>query len=645
VEGSPSLFMGKQDELRRLAVELEAAEAKLRVLTKQLPMVMWTVDRELRFTSSLGAGLDKLGRSPNEVSNLGMTLYDYFGTEDSEMEPIHQHLLALQGESGTYEFRWLGRLFQTRVEPLRDNRGEITGAIGVALDVTEQAEAERALASSEQRYRELAENAADIIYSHDLAGNLTSVNRAAERITGYSVEELQGMNISQLLGPEDLEVALHHLAEGLGGKPSSTFELGIVTKDGRTIPHEVRARLIFENGKPVGAHGVARDIAERKQLEEQLRQAQKMEAVGTLAGGLAHDFNNVLTGILGYTDLLRLHARPGDLAYEAADIIESAAERAAELTGQLLGFARRGKHQNVPVNVHETLRELAVFLRRTIPTSIVLREEFASSPVWISGDPNQIYQAFLNLALNARDAMSVSGVLTFRTEITGGREPQACISVIDTGVGIPPENRSRIFDPFFTTKSPDAGTGMGLPMVYGIVRNHGGTVEVESEPGLGATFRITLPLAAAPEAPAAPAERASVATPGSGRILVVDDDDMVCQVLALMLRNLGYEVESLTDPHAAVERYRTVGSTFALVIIDMVMPKMGGRECFHALRAINPRVKAILTTGYAQDGEAQEALDEGIVEFLRKPCGLSELAETVARALGESNPQNLVTPN
>lgn len=613
---------------------LRDAETKLRVLIEQLPALLWTTDRELKFTSSLGAGLSNIGRRPNDVSELGLTLYDYLGTQDRDSETIQRHLRALAGESSTYETRWLGRVFRVHVEPLRNAAEEITGTIGVALDTTERSEAERALSASEQRYCDLVGNADDIIYSHDLDGNLTSVNRAAERITGYTRQEIEGMNVRKFLAPEYLERALHNLSEKLGGQPPAPFELALIAKDGRQIPVEISSRLQFEDGRPAGVQGVARDITIRRHLEEQLRHSQKMEAVGELAAGLAHDFNNVLTSILGYTDLLRLQAQPGDLAYEAAEVIETAGERAAELTGQLLGFARRGKHQNVPVDLHRTLRELIILLRRTIPASIVISEQFDPLPVWIRGDPDQLHQVFLNLALNARDAMPGGGSLTFRTEASGppaSPQPAVRILVSDTGTGISREDQARIFDPFFAAKPQDAG--MALPMVYGIVKNHGGTIEVESEPDRGATFQITLPLNAPPEAPPKPRGLDRKAAPGSGHILVVDDDELVCRALAVMLRSLGHEVESFTDPLAAVERYRNVSAAVGLVILDMVMPGMGGKECFRALRAVNPDVKAILTSGYAEDGAAQEALDEGIDGFLRKPCGLTELEEAVTRAL------------
>ncbi len=395
-----------------------------------------------------------------------------------------------------------------------------------------------------------------------------------------------------------------------------------------------------------------REIAEHKQaeeekskLEERLRQGQKMEAIGTLASGIAHDFNNLLTGILGYSSMLKLLAQPGDDVLEAAEAIGRAATRAAEFTKQILGFARRGKLQNTPVDVHHVIGDVAGILGRTIDKKIgIALSLHAESPV-VTGDPSQLQQVVMNLAVNARDAMPTGGEIIFATEAVDLDEeycrdhPHASpgryllVSVTDTGTGIPEEVRHRVFEPFFTTKGPGEGTGMGLAMAYGIVKNHDGFIEVYSEVGRGTTVKVYLPLCgeaiARDEGP-----RLAAPIPGGGRILVVDDEEVVREVVERMLGCLGYEVACVHNGREAADHYGKHGPDIDLVILDMTMPVMDGGECFRALKGLDPEVKALLSTGHALNGTAQRLLDEGMLGFVQKPYVLAQLSEAVARALG-----------
>ena len=381
---------------------------------------------------------------------------------------------------------------------------------------------------------------------------------------------------------------------------------------------------------------------EKSSLEEQLIQSQKMEAVGTLAGGIAHDFNNLLTGILGYADLLGSGNLSTDQTQKAALVIERAARRAAELTQQLLGFARKGKYQNVAVDLHATIREVTTLFKRTFEKSITICTTLSSESTYIMGDPVQIQQVILNLAVNARDAMPHGGLLTFETsrvilesdpgdgrDHTSPRE-YVRLAVTDTGCGIPEEVQSRIFEPFFTTKEPGKGTGMGLSMVYGIVKNHGGSICVSSSPAQGSRFEVLLPAAqGCEEAPRRPKQALS----GSARLLLVDDEEVVRNVASTILERLGYEVITARDGAEAVEIYRRERPHIDLVILDMAMPRMGGRDCFMALRAIDPQVRAILSTGYALDEATQRVLDEGMRGFAQKPYVSDDLASAVEAAL------------
>lgn len=511
-------------------------------------------------------------------------------------------------------------------------------------DITQQRQAEDDLRDSQFQYRELMENANDVVYVHDLKGKLLSLNRAAERLTGYSRNESLGMRIFEVVAPEQRELAVNMIDRKLGGGGPTTYEIEIVSKDGRRVLLEVSSRLLFRDGKPFAVQGIGRDITERRQMEERLRESQKLEAIGVLAGGVAHDFNNLLTGILGYTTLLKAEAVPPERFGEAVDVIQRAAERAAQLTSQLLGFARRGKQQTVAVDLHETLNEVVGLLDRTIDKRITIRKHFEAADHFILGDPGQMQQVFLNLALNARDAMPEGGELRFFTRSCesahAGAEfehllppgPLVQVSVSDTGAGMSKEVQERIFEPFFTTKEPSKGTGMGLAMVYGIVRNHSGTIRVESECGKGSTFHLSFPM----HRPDPLADRiASVEHPatGRGRILVIDDEEVVRQVAATMLRRLGYDPVVVPGPREGVEYFRQNHEKVDLVLIDLIMPGMGGRECFVEMQRIQPQVKALLTSGYGQSHAVQGVLDVGMIGFVEKPYRMGDLAKALSGAL------------
>jgi len=384
---------------------------------------------------------------------------------------------------------------------------------------------------------------------------------------------------------------------------------------------------------------------EKAQLEAQLLQTQKMEAVGRLAGGIAHDFNNVLTGVMGYADLLKLKSKPGDEVFEAASVIAKAAERAAELTDQLLGFARGGKYQNVPVDVQGLIQEALQLLARTLGKDISINQHLHAPGTAVLGDPSQVEQVILNLAVNARDAMPNGGELTVATDVVELNEESApqhpgakvgtyiAVSVSDTGCGMPANVLPRIFEPFFTTKEKPEGTGMGLAMVYGIVRNHGGFVEAESELGVGSTFRVWLPISTR-SGETYGARKTDRPVRGSGLVMLVDDEELVRDTATRILTSLGYEVLGTPGGEEAVAAYRRSGGEIDVVILDMVMPDLDGRSTLRALKEIDPDVRVILSTGYGLDTEAQQIMDEGACGFVQKPYEVARLSQVVARALG-----------
>ncbi|MGB5195627.1 MAG: ATP-binding protein, partial [Candidatus Deferrimicrobium sp.] len=361
--------------------------------------------------------------------------------------------------------------------------------------------------------------------------------------------------------------------------------------------------------------------------------------------GIAHDFNNLLTGILGYANLLSLKEGLDPEVAKAAGTIQRSAERASQLTAQLLGFAERGKNLNVPVALGQVVASVTAVLERTQDPRIRIVTSLPPGGGCALGDPSQLDQVVMNLAINACDAMPRGGQLKITAEpvtldegfcrerawMSPGK--YLLLSVSDTGVGITPENLERIFDPFFTTKAQGKGTGLGLSMVFGIVKNHGGCVDVRSEAGAGTVFRVCLP--ESPEA--AIQEKAEVGQTlprGRGRILLVDDQEPVREVAKDMLEALGYEVITAADGLEGVSRYRDLWREIDLVILDMVMPNMSGGDCFRRMKEINPKARVVLSSGYSMDGAIQDVMDEGILAFIQKPYRLEELSRVVGTATG-----------
>ncbi len=504
------------------------------------------------------------------------------------------------------------------------------------------------LRDSETRFRTLVEGVVEIILVSDDQDKIQYINQVGAQRLEWTADQLIGRPRSTILPPDSPACGDGTDAGAQHGE--TRVEATYCTRTGRRVEVEVSRRpFVFNNGTAVMT--VARDITERKRaeqektrLQEQLRHSQKMEAIGTLAGGVAHDFNNLLTVIFGHVHLIKMRSQPSDEGYKDAATIETVVYRARALTEQLLGFARRGKHENTVTDVRATIREVMTFLSRTLDKKIILKEESGVEAAAIMGDPGQLHQVILNLSVNARDAMPDGGQITYRTEVMRAREDirkrlpsltadeYVVISVSDTGCGIPAELRERIFEPFFTTKDHRSGTGMGLAMVYGIVQNHGGIVDVDSSVGEGTTFKLYLPRVRQLDRRAKPRTEEPLVT-GTGRILLVDDEELVRKIAARLLSHLGYEVVMACDGREAVDYYRQHSSEVALVILDMIMPQMSGRECFRELRAINPQVKTVLISGYDKNHGAQEILDEGVRGFIQKPYDLNKFSRVIAQAI------------
>jgi len=510
--------------------------------------------------------------------------------------------------------------------------------------ILERKRAEEALQQSEERYRELFENANDIIYTHDLAGNFTSLNRAAERLTGYRRDEALHMNVADLVVPEHLERSRQMIAAKLTGTRTPAYELDIRTKAGQRLTLEVSTQLICEAGQPIAVQGIARDVTERRKLEAQLRQSQRMEAIGTLAGGIAHDFNNILGVILGYTELTFAHVSPESVAADNLRQMLIAGERAKALVHQILTFSRQTEQTHMPMPLDLVVREALTLLRASLPSTIEIRQAIAQDAGMILGDPSQMHQVLMNLCANAEHAMrQTGGVLEIRLEaVEVGTQypvphptlrpgPYVRLTVRDTGHGMRPEVMERIFEPFFTTKVKEEGTGMGLAMVHGIISGHHGIITVASTVGQGTTFTIYLPRVDGNVSEEAPLEPAPAV--GKGRILFVDDEEPLVRLGQLRLTHLGYDVVAHTSSPAALETFRATPQCFDLVITDQTMPQMTGEILARAVRAIRPDVPIILCTGFSHVINADQARALGINMFLMKPLVLRDLARAIQQVL------------
>jgi signal transduction histidine kinase/CheY-like chemotaxis protein len=403
-------------------------------------------------------------------------------------------------------------------------------------------------------------------------------------------------------------------------------------------------------GAVVGFDGYIIDVTEKKHLEERLIRAQKMEAVGTLAGGMAHDFNNLLTAILGYSGIMLKSIKEGDALYKPTSIIHNAAKRGAEFGKKILTLTRKEKMEIKPVNINDIVKSSLELLQRSIPKNIEITTHLADEIPFTNADPSQIQQVIINLAVNARDAMPDGGKLLIETAVIGGdggpvgagkREKGGFIrlSISDTGVGINEEMQARIFDPFFTTKDVGKGTGLGLYMVQSIITNHGGYINLYSEPSQGTRFSIYLPVTKG-----MPRELASASSDlrGTGTILIIDDEADVRELCKDILCPLGYSVLLAEGGQAGVKLYRDHKDVVSLVILDMIMPKLGGIEAFNALRIINPSVKILLYSGYSHNNFSgiAELLKQGAIGFIQKPFSSLDIALAVKKAVSPVLLQN-----
>lgn len=498
--------------------------------------------------------------------------------------------------------------------------------------------------ASERRFRVLFDHAPDAILELDGGtGLILGANAKAERLLGRDAIEGKAPIASFFVERADAERLERGLAAASRDE-SDSFEAKLRKAEGGET-------LCSASLSPLPAAGGRRtlrlsllDIGEKRDLEERLRHAERLDAIGQLAGGVAHDFNNQLGGIMGYAELLAERLPEGSEREWALAIMKSA-DRASGLTRQLLAYARRGKFSLQPVDAHALCRETAGLLERSIDKRIRIDLDLGAPGCAVRGDPSQLQNALLNLAINARDAMPEGGTLTFSTRVEELRGSEAAkgrlaegryleIAVSDTGTGMDEETKKHLFEPFFTTKGPGKGTGLGLAAVWGTAVNHRGTVRARSVLGEGTRMALLLPLGGVDESMGPVPESAPAPQAGQGTIIIIDDEEAIREIACRMLEDLGYRPVAFAEPASGIEAFAAAVGEAALVILDMIMPGASGREIFASLRAIDPGARVLVCSGYALDGDARDLMAAGAVGFLQKPFTKAELQAALSRALG-----------
>ena len=645
---------------RRLVEQVGRREqGKLLDFMDQAPVGFYSADESGRFVIVNATLARWLGCTPADLVAGGRCVHEVLADPPENVAPYD--LFEGGGAEQAGELRMVGlggRRFQAAVvqSVVRREDGVSVRTRSVVRDLTPEREWQEALRLSEQRFQLFFEDAPIGIALVDQGGSLAECNRCFLTMIGYPLSELLGRSIAGLLKADRRAEVMARLAEvAQGGDSAAPMEVGLLGSRELVVQLFAR-RLGGVSGDGSRANLILHfiDPTEQKHLEVQFAQSQKMQAVGQLAGGVAHDFNNLLTAMIGFCDLLLLRHKPGDQSFADIMQIKQNANRAANLVRQLLAFSRQQTLQPRVIDVTDVLAELSHLLRRLIGENIDLRMIHGRDLGLVKVDQGQLEQVIINLAVNARDAMRDGGRLTILTRnltiaapVRRGHEEMPAgdyvvVEVIDTGMGIPPENLSRIFEPFFSTKPVGSGTGLGLSTVYGIVRQTGGFVFVDSAPGEGARFAIHLPRFAGSgeqpqgggtESPAEIRERPAGDLTGSSTILLVEDEDAVRVFSARALRNKGYLVLEANCGEAALSLLKTDNQRVDLLITDVVMPEMDGPTLMRHVRQLRPDMKVILISGYTEDRFREHIDNTGLVYFLPKPFSLKQLAGKVKEVL------------
>jgi PAS domain S-box-containing protein len=643
----------KSVDRRKAEDGLRKSEGRLKALTATTPTYIYEID-----ANGIITFVNRTYEDVTQEQVVGTKLVDWF---PRDQHPFIQSLVKKvfsTGEPQEAEYtipdpRGRLRSYIAAITPIR-RKDQTTAAVLTATEITELKEAEMALKEERDNAQLYLDIAAVIIIAIDAKGEVKLINKKGCEVLGYKEEEIVGKNWFDNFLPERLrdtvKAVSHQLLAG-EIEPAEYYENPILTKSGqeRLIGWN-NTVLRDEAGNIIGHLSSGTDITDRikaeeekNRLEAQLVQAQKMEAVGTLAGGIAHDFNNLLMAAQGNLSLMLYEIDSTHPHFEPLKNIEKQIKSGATLTSQLLGFARKGQYHVRPISLTELVEETSNAFGRTRKDTTIHRE-LADDLFAIEADQGQIEQVLLNLYVNATDAMPGGGELTLKTMNVTQKDMKGklydpkpgkyvLLMVTDTGAGMDKEMQERIFDPFFTTKEMSRGTGLGLASAYGIIKSHGGYIDVDSEEGKGATFSIYLP------AKDKKVEKIVIVdekiVKGTETILVVDDEAMVLDAAVKILEKLGYTVIEAKGGREALEIYEANKNKIDMVVLDMVMPDIGGGKAYDRMKEINPKVKVLLSSGYSIESEAKEILARGCDGFIQKPFSMRELSQGVREILGK----------
>jgi PAS domain S-box-containing protein len=648
--------------VKRIAVKKASSvqeDVRFRALADNLLDVIMVFDRNLRH----------LYVNPYVEKQTGIPYQQFIGKTHKElgfpaaMTKIWEEAILkvfASGQVNRIEFQlpnqtWIDWLLM----PENDKQGTVQHVITVAREITEHkrledelkqrvAESTWELRLSEMEYRNLFHESQDMIFITRPDGCYVDINPAGIALLGFSSrEEALRSNVQDSYGNCQDRSKFQTLINQQGFVKD--YEVTLKRTDNVPLQVMITANAVKDkDGCCIAYRGIIRDITDRRKLEQQLFHVQKMESIGTLAGGIAHDFNNILGGIMGYASLMKTKMSPDHQFFNYVDTIERGTQRAAELTSQLLTFAMGGTYNIVPVNLNDIILDTIKMLSRLFDRSVQVKTNLDKMLPTVEADSVLMQQVLMNLLMNASDAVSRNGLIIIETQVetinaeTLGKHIEAqygkyvVVSVSDNGVGIEPGIIQRIFDPFFSTKDKGKGTGLGLAVVYGVLKNLNGFVKVYSEPGKGSIFRVFLPVSGRPLGEKVMPETEQNLN-GDECILIIDDEADIRELASDIFGGYGYRVLLAPDGEKACAIYAEKQGEIDLVLLDMVMPKLGGLETFLKLRAINPDIKVILSSGYSESGRAQEIIKYGIAGFIQKPYQVQKLLAMVRQVLAKKN--------
>jgi len=636
-------------ERKRAEEALRESEERYRSLFKNNHTVMLIVDPETAdIVDANPAACSFYGWSHKELTSKKITDINTLTAEQ-----VFQEIERAKSEENQHFF-FRHRLATGEIVDVEIFSGPITLngkqlLYSIVHDITERKKAIEALRDSEEKYRTVLEANPDPVVVYDIEGKVVYFNPAFTRVFGWSLRDRLGKRMDLFVPEENWPETKMMIDRVLAGESFSGIESNRYNKEGKVIPVSISGAVLRDmDGNPVGSVINLRDISQQKNLESQLQHAQKMEAVGTLAGGIAHDFNNLLQAIQGYTELLLMRTKDGEPGFRELREVIRASKRGAELTQQLLTFSRKVESKRKPLNLNEEVEEVRQLLERTLPKMIEVEFNLDPDLRTINADSAQLKQVLMNLAVNAKDAMPEGGKLVIETqnitldeefckryaEVTPGN--YVLLSMADTGHGMEKETLEHIFDPFYTTKEVGKGTGLGLAIVYGIVKNHDGYVMCYSRPGSGSSFSIYLPVSEAAKEHDKLEESLESKSPAMGgdeTILLVDDEEFIRELGVDVLGQAGYTVLAASNGEKALEVFRREQAHIDLIILDLIMPGMGGSKCLEELLKIEPQARILIASGYSPDASTKGSLEAGAAGFINKPYDNKQLLELVRKIL------------